>query len=227
MTTKETIIKILNCFENDSASPNTEYDRIYIYRDGPGKKKQVTLARGYTECGGSLWKVFQEYKNLSGEDSKVADKLLAYRKDSCTEKLPADKEFLKLIINTADSDDRFKRAQDIVYDEVYWAPGQNWWDREGFKLPLSLAVIQDSYLQSGGILDFLRKRFAESTPRGGGDEQKWISEYVSVRQEWLANHRNAVLHGTVYRTNFFTKEIGRSNWNLDMFPIYPNGSRVG
>ena len=227
MTTKEIIIKILNSFENDSGSPETEYDKIYIYHDGPGKKKQVTLARGYTECGGSLWEVFREYKTLSGDDSEIADKLLAYRKDSCTGKLPADKGFLQLVINTADTDDKFKRAQDIVYDKVYWASGQKWFDREGFKLPLSMAVVQDSYLQSGCILDFLRKRFAESTPAGGGDEKKWVSEYVGVRQEWLANHKNQVLRGTTYRTKFFIKEMARSNWDLDILPVYPNGSKVG
>jgi len=225
MTTKETIIKILNVFENDSASPNTEYDKIYIYRDGPGNKKQVTLGRGYTECGGALWRVFTEYKELC-DDDKVADKLLAYRSKSCKEILPADKEFLNLIIDTAKEDQLFRDAQDKVYDELYWDKGFGWFEKNGFTLPLSLAVIQDSYLQSGSILDFLRKRFDASTPANGGDEKEWITQYVDTRHNWLANHSRKVLNNTVYRTNFFKKQIKADNWELNKFPIYPNGVKI-
>ena len=224
MNTKETTIKILNCFENDSGSAETDYQTIYIYKDGPGKKKQVTLARGYTECGGSLWRVFEEYKTLGGTN---ADKLLEYKKDSCTEKLPADKDFLQLIVSTAKTDDKFKQAQDSVYDAVYWSKGQGWVDANDFKLPLSMAVVQDSMLQSGSMLDFLQARIKEKLPRSGGDEKKWITEYVTARQDWLATHKNHILNGTVYRTKFFLKEIQNDNWKLDKFPIYPNGTKVG
>ena len=68
MSAKSTIIQILNAFENDSGSTKTEYDKIYLYKDGPNKTYQVTLARGFTECGGTLWQVFEEYKKL-GENN--------------------------------------------------------------------------------------------------------------------------------------------------------------
>ena len=225
MDTKTTIIKILNVFENDSGSPETVYDVIYIYRDGPNKKRQITLGRGYTECGGALWKVFEKYKELA-DDKKVADQLLAHKKESCSETLPDDKEFLKLIITTAQTDKDFREAEDFVYDSLYWNKGVEWFTNNGFTLPLSLAVIQDSILQSGSILQFLRDRFSEKTPNNGGSEKAWIEQYVKVRQEWLANHKNRVLNGTIYRTKFFLKEIEKDNWNLDKFPIYPNGVKI-
>ena len=224
MTTKETIIQILNAFENDSASPKTEYDKVYLYHDGPGNVKQVTLARGYTECGGALWSVFSEYEKLGGSKAK---ELLSYKKDSCKGTLPNNKSFLNLITDTAKTDDKFCCAQDIVYDRMYWNPGYAWFEKNGFKLPLSLGVIQDSYLQSGGILDFLRKRFTESVPASGGDEKAWIKSYLETRKSWLANHTNTILHNTVYRPEFFLHQIRDNNWNLDKFPIYPNDSRVG
>lgn len=225
MDAKKIIIKILNTFENDSGSPNTEYDKIYLYKDGTNNKKQVTLARGFTECGGALWKVFEKYKDLTVNDA-VADKLLSYRNRSCTEFLPNNKEFLELIIKTAQTDELFREAQDWVYDELYWNRGYKWFSDNGFKLPLSLGVIQDSFLQSGGMLQFLRNRFNEKTPSNGGDEKKWIKSYLDVRQQWLSTHSRKILNGTIYRTRFFLKEIERDNWNLDKFPIYPNGIRI-
>jgi hypothetical protein len=221
METKENIIKILNCFE--TGSTETDYYSIFIYRDGPNKKTQLTLGRGYTECGGALWKVFQKYKELGGEK---ADMLLSYRNDSCKEILPKNKEFISLIINTAKTDKKFRDAQDMVYDELYWNRGLKFFNDNGFTLPLSLAVIQDSILHSGSILDFLRKRFSEKTPNNGGDEKKWIEQYVNVRFKWLFNHPNTLLRNTIYRQKFFTEQIKKNNWQLDQYPIYPNGVKI-
>ena len=169
--------------------------------------------------------MFEKYKELA-DDKKVADQLLAHKKESCSETLPDDKEFLKLIITTAQTDKDFREAEDFVYDSLYWNKGVEWFTNNGFTLPLSLAVIQDSILQSGSILQFLRDRFSEKTPNNGGSEKAWIEQYVKVRQEWLANHKNRVLNGTIYRTKFFLKEIEKDNWNLDKFPIYPNGVKI-
>lgn len=222
MDNKSTIIKILNIFENDTQSPNSDYSSIYIYRDGPKNKQQVTLGRGFTECGGSLWNVIDEYEKNNGENGK---KLQSFKSDSCKEILPNDSEFLKLLQDSSD-DVEMKNAQDSVYDKVYWSRGAKWAQDNGFKLPLSMAVIQDSYLQSGGILDFLRNRFSENTPSGGGDEKEWIKAYVNARHNWLANHSRKILRNTVYRTQFFKKQIDNNNWNLDVFPLYVNGVKL-
>ena len=227
MSVKSTIIEILNCFENDSSSPKTEYDKIYIYHDGTDnkgqqKKKQVTLGRGYTSMGGTLWDVFRAYQTLGGD----AKKLLSFLPQRYDESLASNKDFLSLIIKTAQTDEKLRTAEDQIYDKLYWDVGYNWYTINGFSLPLSLAVIQDTFLQSGSMLSFLTKRFTEKTPAHGGDEKAWIEAYVSTRQKWLANHSNSVLRGTVYRTNFFTKQIENNNWNLDKFPIYPNDTKL-
>lgn len=219
---KPTIIKILNVFENDSASPNTDYSSIYIYKDGPNKREQITLGRGFTECGGALWRVFSRYNDKGGKNGK---KLLEAKERSCKGILPDDQEFLDLIHDSC-SEQVMKDAQDEIYDEIYWNKGAQWAEQNGFILPLSQAVIQDSFLQSGGILDFLRRRFSSKTPANGGFEKEWIKQYVDVRHNWLANHSNSILHNTIYRTNFFKKQIQNGNWMLDKFPIYPNGVKL-
>jgi chitosanase len=168
--------------------------------------------------------VFSKYKDLIDNDV-IADKLLEYKKQSCKGTLPDDDAFLKLI-HKACEDQEFKDAQDAIYDKVYWSRGEAWFDQNGFKLPLSMAVIQDSYLQSGEILDFLRKRFSAKTPANGGDEKEWIIQYVDTRNSWLENHSRQILRNTTYRTRFFKDQIKKDNWNLNKIPIYANGIKI-
>lgn len=219
--TKSTIIKVLNVFENDSCSPNTEYDKIYCYFDGPNETKQVTLARGFTESG-SLWDVIQQYKDNGGV---YGDKLLSYKSQAGKQTLPNNQVFKDMLV-AAGKEKAMTDAQDLVYDKLYWSKGVKWAKDNGFVLPLSLLVIQDSMLQSGSILDLLRKRFPAKTPANGGDEKEWITEYVTVRHEWLKNHTRKVLNNTIYRTQFLKDQIARNNWDLETFPIYPHGVKV-
>jgi chitosanase len=220
MSAKNTIIEILNCFETGKAETN--YTAIYLYRDGPHRTKQVTLGRGYTEEG-TLWDVFSEYKSLGGES---ADKLLAYKSSKGKETLASNKEFLNLLITTAKTDQKFRNAEDAVYDIGYWNRGDKWVNKYGFTLPLSMLVIQDSFLQSGSMLQFLMNKFTEKTPIQNGNEKAWIKAYSETRENWLKNHSNKILNSTVYRPKFFLDQIEKNNWNLDQFPIFPNGVRV-
>ena len=220
MDTKKLIIKILNCFE--TGKPETDYVSIYCWNDGPNNTKQVTLGRGYTEQG-TLWDVFEKYKSLNGSNS---DKLLSFKKYKGDETLPKNKEFLNLIINTAKSDEKFKKSKDEIYEKMYWLKGDDWFKSNGFTLPLSLLVIQDSYLQSGSILKFLINKFSEKVPSEGGNEKEWIHQYCLYRKKWLTNHSRKILNNTVYRPNFFLKQIENKNWELDKFPIYANGIKI-
>lgn len=220
MDTKQTIIKILNCFE--TGKTETDYVSIYCWNDGPNDTKQVTLGRGYTEQG-TLWNVFETYKVLNGLN---ADKLLSFKTHKGNQTLPKNKEFLNLIINTAKNDEIFKKAQDDVFDKVYWDKGAIWFNAKGFVLPLSLAVIQDTYLQSGSMLKFLINKFSENVPSDGGNEKDWIEKYCITRKKWLANHSRTILNSTIYRPNFFLKQIQDNNWKLDKFPIYANGIKI-
>jgi chitosanase len=83
-------------------------------------------------------------------------------------------------------------------------------------------MFYDSFIHSGSILDFLRKRFSEVPPAKGGNEKTWIQQYVDVRHDWLATHPRKVLQNTVYRTQCFKREIARDNWDLSQVPIDAN-----
>lgn len=221
MDDKTKIIRFLNHCENNSCKPETEYNKIYLYFDGPKDIRQVTLARGYTECGGALWKVFEKYKQSGGE---YGDRLLSYKSQSGKQTLPYNKEFLKLIVDLGTTDELFKSAQDKVFDELYWNKGLKVFNDGNFKLTLSLAVIQDSILHSGSILSFLTNRFKEPKPSNGGDEKTWISEYCQARYNWLANGKG-YLPNTAFRPKFFLNQIKTNNWDFSG-PIVLRGVKI-
>jgi len=89
-----------------------------------------------------------------------------------------------------------------------------------------MLVTYDSYIHSGRIPMFLRKRFKELQPLKGGNEKKWITSYVDVRHQWLKYHEKPILRKTIYRTQVFINEIERNNWNLEKLPINANGVKV-
>jgi chitosanase len=137
-----------------------------------------------------------------------------------------NKEFKQLLRDAGRKDFVMQRTQDEFFDRRYFQPAMQWADANKFTLPLSALVIYDSFIHSGSILDFLRKRFPEVPPAKGGDEKTWVKQFVDVRHTWLANHPRPVLQGTVYRTRCFKREIARDNWDLSQVPINANGAKV-
>jgi chitosanase len=218
--TKLILRRILNCFENDSGSPETDYSSIYIYHDGKDDRRQVTLARGFTDDGGNLKKVVERYISKGGN---YADTFRSRLNKFGQGQLVNDEVFKSTLIKASKEEKVMRDAQDEIFDECYMQPALDWADKNGFKLPLSFGVIFDSYLHSGGILKKLRQRFNEKVPSESGDEKNWISQYLDTRQKWLASIPK--LSGTVYRTKFFLDNIKIKNWKLNC-PLVANGSKV-
>ena len=137
-----------------------------------------------------------------------------------------DHVFLDLLKDAGKNDPIMRKAQDDFFDKRYFQPAMKWADNNGFTLPLSALVIYDSFIHSGSVPDFLRKHFTAKTPKNGGDEKTWISQYVDARQNWLATASNPVLHTTVYRTKCFKGEIAKGDWDLTQLPIDAHGVKV-
>jgi chitosanase len=81
-------------------------------------------------------------------------------------------------------------------------------------------------IHSGSILWVIRNKFPETTPSAGGNEKKWIEQYVKARQQWLATHPRPAVRSTTYRTKCFQREIQRANWDLSQVPVNANGAQV-
>ena len=218
MIKKQKIQSIVNAFETGSAEGN--YGDISIFNDGPNKEKQITYGRSQTTASGSLQKLISQYIQNGG---KYADKLRGYniKGDLSLWQNKTLTDTLKL----AGSDPIMHSTQDNFFDEVYWRPAMKWAEKNGFKENLSLLVIYDSYIHSGGILDFLRKRFPAITPKAGGDEKQWMTQYLDTRHQWLKFHSNPILRNTIYRTTDMKRAISANDWDLSL-PFTANDCKI-
>lgn len=219
---KKTLIqKIVNVFE--SGSPEGKYDTLVIYADGVNNSHQITYGRSQTTEQSNLRALIDMYVESNG---KYAADFIPYLEKIGVESLVDDENFKRLLKEAAQKDKKMCDTQDKFFDKYYWQPAVEWAKRNGFKLALSMLVIYDSFIHSGTIPMFLRKRFKEFVPASGGDEKKWIASYIDARHQWLKYHERPILRKTIYRTQVFINEVERSNWNLDKFPIDAHGIKV-
>jgi len=213
--------QVINVFETSKI--DGDYGALVTLADGPHGIRQVTYGRSQTTEYGNLEELVQMYADAHGTFSEQLRPFIA--KIGVTP-LADNKEFKQLLRDAGRKDPVMQRIQDEFFDKRYFQPAMKWADQNKFTLPLSALVIYDSFIHSGSIPDFLRKRFPEVPPAKGGDEKTWIKQYVDVRQKWLATHSNKILQGTVYRTQCFKREIARDNWDLSQVPINANGVKV-
>jgi chitosanase len=216
------IKRIVSCIETDKQY--NDYALISLLHDGPNKVKQVTLGCGLTQGGGDLEKCIRLYITRNGLYSK---ELLPYVSRISTDFSLADNQtFINLLKKASNEDKIMVQCQDDVFDELYFNPSLMFFNNGKFTTPLSLLVIYDSLTQSGCIFSFLRNAFSEKIPSNGGDEKKWISEYLRVRKNWMLSHPNSAVRASVYRINTYQMLIKNNNWNLDGPIVTTNGCKV-
>lgn len=219
-TKKELIRRIINAYEMGKTT--VDYDGIYIYNDGPGNTKQVTVSYGLTSSG-SLYTFLKEYTQLG---AKFSGDFKPYLPLVRNPSIVHNTAFISLLKRAAREDKAYRDLMDNVYYRLYYDPAMKWAESHGFKLPLSLAVIADSYIHSGSILGSLRNKFPEPVPSVGGDEKKWVEQYLIARELWLRTHSRKILNGTAVRPRDYLREVKKGNWNLDTLPFIANGLKV-
>jgi chitosanase len=210
--------QVINAFETGSAEG--DYAALVVLADGPHGVRQITYGRSQTTEYGNLEKLVQMYADAN---AMFSAQLGPFVPQIGLIPLADNKEFKELLRGAGKTDPVMRAVQDDFFDAQYFQPAMQWANANQFILPLSALVIYDSFIHSGGILGFLRKRFPEVLPAEGGDEKIWIREYVDTRHEWLATHPKKLLQSTVYRTQCLKREIARDNWALSQLPIDANG----
>ena len=218
---KRLIERIINVFE--TGAPDGKYDQVTILADGKNGTRQITYGRSQTTEQGNLNQLIEMYIRNNGtyaeQFSKYIDKI---RKQPLVD----SKTFKDLLKTSAQNDPIMCSTQDEFFDLAYYNPAFEFFTTNGFRLPLSLLVIYDSYIHSGSVLKSLRKLFGELPPAKGGDEKKWVISYVDVRHQWLKYHKNPIVRRTTYRTQCFKDQIAADNWLLDKLPVIANGMKV-
>lgn len=211
---KNKIQSIVSVFETSSLAPR--YDIVTCLSDGPvikGKRiKQVTYGKHQTTEFGNLKGLIKMYVDRNGRFAKDFTAYLPLL--GMIQHPMADNVNFKLLLKLSAEDPIMRQAQDDFFDLYYWQPAMNFFAANLFTLPLSMAVIYDSYVHSGGIPSWLRDDFAERTPLNKGDEKKWITAYVNARDYWLEHHPDKILRNTDYRTDAWQDAIKENNWDL-------------
>lgn len=218
---KRLIERVINVFE--TGTPEGRYNQITILADGKNGTRQITFGRSQTTEQGNLAKLIEMYIRSGGI---YAEQFSKYIGILGKQPLVDNKTFKDLLRNSAKEDPLMRSTQDEFFDLAYYKPAYDFFEKNGFTFPLSMLVIYDSYIHSGGILQLLRKRFGEYPPAKGGEEKKWISAYVDIRHQWLKYHSNPILQRTIYRTQSFKNQMVTDNWMLDKLPVIANGVSV-
>src|SRR6266850_729578 len=153
---KQLIQCIVNVFE--TGIPEGKYDSLVVMRDGKNQSLQITYGRSQTTEQGNLKELLDLYVDKNGVFSI---QLSGYLNRIGVDDLTGDTTFKSLLQRAGREDEIMKSAQDEFFDERYYDPARNFFTANGFGLALSMLVIYDSYIHSGGILGFLRKRFPD------------------------------------------------------------------
>jgi chitosanase len=213
--------RVINAFETGSIQG--DYSDITIFPDGPNEIRQITYGRAQTTEYSHLRELVDMYVNAGG---KFSNDLRPFVDRIGRVALVDDSHFKDLLHRAGAQDQVMRDTQDVFFDRRYFQPALNWAQKNGFSRALSVLVIYDSFIHSGGILDLLRSRFPEAIPVRGGNEQEWIRQYVGVRNDWLQNNPRQVVRASAYRTRDLLREIGRNNWDLSILPISAHGVQV-
>jgi chitosanase len=213
-TQRRIIEAIINVFE--TGTPKPKYDALYVLNDGAG----ITFGRaGATDAAGNLDKIVFEYIDAHGKFAEDFRKHLpALAMPSCP--LAGDAAFKALLRQAAREDQIMRDVQDSIFDSQYWQPALAKAEKLQLVLPLSMAVVYDSYIQ--GSFERVRSTFAAVPPCRGGDEKKWTAAYVVARRRWLANFPNTEVQRSVYRMDTFRHMLSENNWDVHA-PVVANG----
>jgi chitosanase len=226
----------------ETGKPDGDYGKVTVMNDGPGGVRQITFGKHQTtEAGGNLKEIVRlmlaspsvghlnhnQISALTGffhSDPYVWASTISPTSDV----KPVDHLISALRIFGP----MVPAIQDEFFQKKYWFPACRWAEKNGFKSPLAHLVIYDSFIQSGGILMFLRKRFPEATPANGGDEHRWLYQYVQTRHQWLKHWGNGIdpksvtLRKTIYRTVGLMRFFNPVDLLLISRPIRVNGIQV-
>ena len=214
------ITQVINVFETGSKSG--KYDTLVVYPDGKNNSRQITFGRSQTTEQGNLKTLLQLYIDKKG---KFYESFKPFIADLGKKPLHENLKFKNLLRKSARQDEIMRTSQDEFFDKLYYQPALHFFKKNLFTQALSMLVIYDSFIHSGSVPAFLRERFPENIPLNGGNEKKWMQQYVETRHNWLENHSRAILRKTIYRTQCFKNQIINNNWSLSQ-EILANGIKV-
>lgn len=217
-------LAIVHIFE--TSKPFGDYSAVAVLNDGAGISYGINQ---FTHRSGSLYQVVTAYLNQNPTANvEIITRALPMLRLTTEAAILScsNNAALKNALSLAGTTAEMRAAQTQVATERYLQPAIDACEGSGFTLPLSLAVICDSINHGsyGKIRDLdhitheelCDKVCVDRTDHGNSEsfEHAWISEYVTLRDQWLASVPR--LASTRYRTRLFLNLIHANNWNLDL-----------
>ena len=204
---------IVNVFE--SGSPVGKYSSVTYSPKDAGHlsygRSQVSLASG------NLSMLLKRY--VEAPDAEFAHELQPYMGKVLGKDFSLDTDMaFRSLLKQAGQDPAMQREQDGYFDQNYYQPAVRAATRADLQLPLSVAVVYDTHIQSGpGGWNRLAARV--NTRLGGVGpactEQSWVNSYVETRRAYLRS-LSSLAAATTYRMDTFTDLIGLDNWDLNL-----------
>lgn len=224
---KRAIHAIVNVFETGRVTG--DYSRVTCAENDPGRltygRSQVTLASG------SLARLVHDY--CAEPDALQAKELAVYlpRLDARDATLDGDTT-LRALLRTAGADPAMRRAQDALFDRLYWDPALRSAEAVGIETALGTAVVYDSFIHGGWVrmrnATAAQLGIAPTMPQIHPDfptEPQWVGRYITARRNWLATHANALLRLCTYRMDTFAALVAAGNWALAL-PLKAHGVTI-
>jgi chitosanase len=210
---------IVNVFETGSV--RGDYGRVAVIKGDTGHlsygRSQLTLGSG------NLAKLLDGYCRAPG--NRYGRHISPYLPRVSQPDLSLDGDaFLKNLLRACADDAVMRDVQDALFEDGYWAPAVRAAARRGLALPLSVAVVYDSFIQGSWGLISGRTTRAVGEPAAAG-EKAWVKRYVSERLAWLENHSRSDLRATAYRMHAFQRLIEQDLWQLEL-PFVVRGTEV-
>ncbi|MBU0647538.1 chitosanase [Patescibacteria group bacterium] len=217
---KKTAQAIVQIFETSKIKG--DYSAVTVMAGDSGHisygKAQASL------MSGNLGKLLKEYITIGGDyASELSPYLL--RAIDMDISLDDDKKF-NLLLKQAGHDKIMQECQDALFEVGFWLPAMRIMSLRNYKFALSAAVIYDSRIHGawGVVRDIVNTKHGYTGYENTAETQ-YIQHYVSEREHWLANHKNPILHKTVYRMQEFEKLLAVNNWDL-VLPITVRGLKI-
>jgi len=209
---------IVNVFETGRV--RGRYDAVTIIKGDTG---HLSYGRSQASLGsGSLYTLLKAYCETQGSrfSADLVPLLSRFRDKDFT--LDHDAA-VRTLLQTAGDDPVMQATQDAFFEKSYWLPAQRSANACNLTLPLSGAVVYDSYIHGG--FDRIRSRVKIGlSVFAGTDERAWATQYINERKAWLLSCDDP-LPKTVYRMEAFLQLIDENKWNLEL-PILVRGVHI-
>jgi chitosanase len=218
---KQRSAQIISSFENSTT--DIQYGYTAILHDGRG----ITAGRaGFTTGTHDLLRVVQRY-TAGQPDNSLAAYLPALKAVDGTDSLKGLDGLPAAWKQAADSDPAFRKAQDQIFDELYFNPAMSRAHQAGISSPLGQLIILDTIIQhgDGDDPDGLLAIIAETNKAAGRVNQKlsephWLGKFLEIRKRHLSHAADpatrAAWKESTGRVDALRSILDKQNYGLDV-----------